>query len=682
MIFCTLGNFTNYPESPMSLPLAKFAPLVAAILLATCAVAASARAAEPLPSIDSFFASPRFGTPQLSPNGKLLAVVTGAPGKRDELTVLDLADNRVYVAANFSNADIGAFQWVNDKRLVFTSRDKQTAPGEQRSAPGLFAANFDGSGQLQLAERWNNVGYTPTRVAKGRVMLPWHTFLAPQPGPQNSDSVYVYSSRVAGAEFQEVDLLLLDTVSGRFKKVDGPANTHAWMLDQNGEPRLAATGENDTQSIHYRDPASGAWRQLLSSKILVDRPWAPLAFGPDGTLYVAAGKDKSAVHTVDVASGKLSEQPLVNAEDYDFNGRLIMGKNGLLGFRIVAEAESTMWFDPKMKALQADIDQQLAGTINMLSVPKRGDTPWVVVESYSDVRPRMLMIYNSATKSFKRIGSTNPAIKPEQMGPQEAVSYKARDGLTIPALLTLPPGGKRAGLPLVVLVHGGPYTRGNSWGWNPQSQFLASRGYAVLEPAFRGSTGFGQAHFKAGWKQWGLKMQDDIADGAKWTIAQGLVDAKRICIAGASYGGYATLMGLVNDPALFKCGVNWVGVTDIALLSNGQWNFQDDMTERLRKYSFPLLVGDLVKDAAQLKATSPIEQAARITQPLLLAYGGADRRVPKYHGSKFYDAVKKTNPDVEWVLYEDEGHGWAMPETRVDFWGRVEKFLGKQIGQP
>jgi dipeptidyl aminopeptidase/acylaminoacyl peptidase len=230
-------------------------------------------------------------------------------------------------------------------------------------------------------------------------------------------------------------------------------------------------------------------------------------------------------------------------------------------------------------------------------------------------------------------------------------------------------------------VHDGPYVRGAQWGWNPQTQFLASRGYAVLEPEFRGSAGFGTRHFRAGWKQWGLAMQDDIADGAKWAIAEGIADPKRICIAGASYGGYATLMGLVNDPGLFKCGVDWVGVTDIKLLYTGQW-YASDMSPTYKQYGMPVLIGDPVKDAAQFKATSPIEQAARITQPLLLAYGGADKRVPLNHGKEFYAAVKRTNPDVEWVVYEEEGHGWGLPKNRIDFWTRVEKFLDRNIGKP
>ncbi|WP_229445500.1 S9 family peptidase [Massilia sp. Leaf139] len=225
-----------------------------------------------------------------------------------------------------------------------------------------------------------------------------------------------------------------------------------------------------------------------------------------------------------------------------------------------------------------------------------------------------------------------------------------------------------------------PYVRGTTWGWDPETQFLASRGYAVLEPEYRGSTGYGAAHFKAGWKQWGLAMQDDIADGARWAVAQGYGDPKRICIAGASYGGYATLMGLVNDPDLYKCGVDWVGVTDINLMYDGHWSFLSDLSDQWKQYGMPDLIGDQVKDALQLRATSPIQQAARITAPLLLAYGSNDRRVPIYHGRKFLDTVKPHNKQVEWIEYEDEGHGWRLAKNRIDFWTRVEKFLDKHIG--
>jgi dipeptidyl aminopeptidase/acylaminoacyl peptidase len=174
-------------------------------------------------------------------------------------------------------------------------------------------------------------------------------------------------------------------------------------------------------------------------------------------------------------------------------------------------------------------------------------------------------------------------------------------------------------------------------------------------------------------------MQDDVADGARWAIAQGIADPKRICIAGASYGGYATLMGLIRDPDLFRCGVAWAGVADLKLMY-GSWLHGSDFPKQYIRYGMPQLVGDLEKDAAQLTATSPVEQAARLRQPLLLAHGSADRRVPRAHGVRLRDAVRATNKDVEWVEYEDEGHGWTLPKNRFDFWTRVEKFLDRHIG--
>jgi dipeptidyl aminopeptidase/acylaminoacyl peptidase len=174
-------------------------------------------------------------------------------------------------------------------------------------------------------------------------------------------------------------------------------------------------------------------------------------------------------------------------------------------------------------------------------------------------------------------------------------------------------------------------------------------------------------------------MQNDIADGARWAIAQGTADASRICIAGASYGGYATLMGLVNDPDLYRCGIEWAGVTDIDLMYSISV-YTSDTSDEQKKHSMPIMIGDREKDAAQLRATSPLEQAGRIKQPLLMAYGGSDRRVPLEHGTKFRDAVQKGNPNTEWVEYPEEGHGWSLVKNRVDFWTRVEKFLDRNLG--
>jgi len=241
----------------------------------------------------------------------------------------------------------------------------------------------------------------------------------------------------------------------------------------------------------------------------------------------------------------------------------------------------------------------------------------------------------------------------------------------------LPPGYKKGQqYPMVVLVHGGPWVRGASVMWAADPQFLATRGYVVVEPEFRSSVGYGDALFRAGFKQWGLAMQDDVADAARWAIAQGYADPKRICIAGASYGGYATLMGLIRDPDLFRCGVEWVGVTDIELMYTIAWS---DASDQWRDYGMPVLVGDREKDAEQLRNTSPLQLAAKIKQPLLMAYGGADRRVPIDHGRKLHSALSGSNPNVEWVVYPDEGHGWLLEKNRFDFYGRVERFLAKYL---
>jgi dipeptidyl aminopeptidase/acylaminoacyl peptidase len=199
----------------------------------------------------------------------------------------------------------------------------------------------------------------------------------------------------------------------------------------------------------------------------------------------------------------------------------------------------------------------------------------------------------------------------------------------------------------------------------------------VIEPEFRGSTGYGRKHFEAGWKQWGRAMQDDVADAVDWAVAKGLVDPKRVCIVGGSYGGYAALMGLVRDPQLYRCGVAWVAVTDPRLLF--RWNFVSDFPDEVRQFGLPVLIGDPVADAAKLAEVAPVEQAARIAAPLLLVFGGNDRRVPIEHGTRMREALRAAGREPEYVVYAEEGHGWQRLENRLDFYRRVERFLAAQL---
>ncbi len=646
-----------------------------ALALACLACKVSAQADRP--PIEDFFSNPAFSGAVLSPTGSHLAVrLVGADG-RDQLAVIDLASKAITELAHFTDADIGPFEWISDERLVYSVGDRQRASGERRHGPGLFAINRDGSAHRQLAARGGN-------VLRSSKLLPPNTRMVRQSGPQDSPFIYVTIAKLdRNGAVDHLALFHLDTLSGDLTAVAGPPKVREWMLDHQGVPRLAISDDKNLHTVYYLNPVSARWTILLQVERYLEDPrlFLPMQFGPDGTLYVQAnrGKDKSAIYTLDPITGKIGDQPLIDIAGFDVSGHFISNRETLLGFDYVADAEALTWFDPAMQAMQKDIDALLPHTVNLVSVAVRAAAPVVLVRAYSDLQPDSYLIYNGRTHTLTRVGQTRANIVPSQMGSMEMVHYRARDGLDIPAYVTHPAKDGKA-LPMVVLVHGGPYEHGSSWGWNPESQFLASRGYLVLEPAFRGTTGYGNRHYRAGWKQWGLAMQHDIADGVKWAVAQGLADPARVCIAGASYGGYATLMGLLNDPQLYQCGIDWLGVTDLTLLHDGHWWYDTDMTEEYREHGMPLLVGDPVKDEEQFTATSPLKQAERISQPLLLAYGGRDLRVPIIHGTKFYRAVKERNKQVEWVEYPEEGHGWALPKTRYDFWSRVEKFLDKQIG--
>jgi dipeptidyl aminopeptidase/acylaminoacyl peptidase len=248
--------------------------------------------------------------------------------------------------------------------------------------------------------------------------------------------------------------------------------------------------------------------------------------------------------------------------------------------------------------------------------------------------------------------------------------------LNIPAYLTLPEGMPAKNLPLVAYVHGGPHARDHH-GYDPMTQMLASRGYAVLQPQFRMSTGFGWKHHTAGWKQWGLAMQDDVTDGVENLVKQGIVDKNRVCIIGASYGGYATMYGLVKDPDLYKCGVNWVGVTDVKMLFTVNWSdmsgpYMDNMGAKMH--------GDPKTDDAYFHKSSAIENASKIKAPVLMAYGSEDVRVPLIHGEKMRDKLLAQGNTVEWMVFAGEGHGWSKESNNIKWGETVLRFIDKYIG--
>ncbi|WP_395685308.1 prolyl oligopeptidase family serine peptidase [Caenimonas koreensis] len=643
-------------------------------LAAAGASPAVAQAQAPTP-VEIFFQNPAMSGGKLSPNGRYLALKVAPKGGRAQLVVMDVEKLTAKALVSPTDVDISQVIWVNDNRLVFNVHDTETAIGDTVVGGGLYAVSRDGSDYRQLVDRDQQF----LREHGDVRMLNYFTDFLATTNDQKSDDIFVeqwdWTSSLGTAS---MNVLKLNTATGRYTTFTRPGKIVDAVMDSTDTPRVELTYDEGKYAVH-RLEADGKWTMLAQFEQFSSGGFFPVAIARDGSLFVTSnnGHDKTALYRFDPVKKALDPEPLLSLKDFDFHGSIVMGQDGPVGIRYVSDANATAWLDPKWKDVQARIDKLLPNTVNHMEVPLRGELPVVLVNAYSDVDPGTYMLFNTATNKFTVLGPVMREIDPKRMATRDFVKYKARDGLEIPAWLTLPRGAKGKKLPMVVLVHGGPWLRGGEWKWSRDSQFLASRGYAVLEPEFRGSTGYGYKHFSASFKQWGRAMQNDVADGTKWAIAQGIADPARICIAGASYGGYATMMGLVNDPDLYKCGVNWVGVADMEMMYTVNWS---DISTVVKKYGFPRLLGDPEKDRAEMDANSPLKQAARIKQPVLLAYGGADRRVPIVHGTRLRSALERTNPNVEWIEYTEEGHGWSLVKNRVDFWTRVDKFLQKNMG--
>jgi dipeptidyl aminopeptidase/acylaminoacyl peptidase len=345
----------------------------------------------------------------------------------------------------------------------------------------------------------------------------------------------------------------------------------------------------------------------------------------------------------------------------------------------------SLWFTERLATVQKAVDNALPGRTNTLQCGRCESTRYFLVYSRSDTHPGEYLRYDHLEKTLLRLSAARPWLDEAQQARRSFHRVASRDGLSLPVYVTHPRGStvsdaasanQATRLPAVVIVHGGPWVRGHDLIWDAEAQFLASRGYRVVEVEFRGSTGYGWRHFKAGWKQWGTAMQDDLADAVAWAAREGLIDGSRVCIFGSSYGGYAALMAPLRHPGLFRCAASFAGVTDIGLLYNAEWG---DLTEESKRFSLPVLVGDPKVDAPMLDAASPLKRVAELKVPVLLAYGTADRRVPPEHAERFNNAARDAGIKVERVIYHDEGHGFTRSQDHADFLRKLEAFLARAL---
>lgn len=436
-----------------------------------------------------------------------------------------------------------------------------------------------------------------------------------------------------------------------------------------------------TVSNWYKPADKPTWTKLAEFRIDEDF-WVP-AYVPDepDRLVIASrqGRDTRALFDYDTVERRqvemLAGHPTQDILSYDGIEQATFDYVATSGMR-----REQVWFQRDRAAMQRQIDVLLPDRVNILSGdPRRA----VLVRSYGDVDPGTWYYFDIAKKSLVTVGKARTSIDPARMRPMEVMSYKAADGLTIPAYLTRPTAltasatsaTSATSAPMIVLIHGGPLAR-DHWGWDAEVQLLANRGYLVFQPQFRGSSGFGRRFEEAGFGEWGKAMQDDITDGVRHLVAQGIADPQRICIVGASYGGYAALWGLVKTPELYRCGISFAGVTDIGHLFS-DWN--DLRFDKASRQLMKRHIGDSSMSATLFDPVSPLRHAARIEAPVLLMHGREDERVPIAHGRRMRDAPEASGKKVTWVVFNEEGHGLYYQHSQVAYFEAMLDFLGKHL---
>ena len=625
-------------------------------------------------SIEDFFRLPRYASMAISPDGQHIAALSPVRG-RQNLVVLDVPPREATALTAFDGKDVVWFRWVNSKRVMFSTGSLATRSDDYRGG-ALYAIDIDGGAVKQLAE-----GNGIDETLESGVSAIGHGLRIVRFLPGEGDDFIAQEMTFDRLGRQMGELVRINSRTGRrtnllLEKPDG-AEEEGWVVDNHGVARaMVASGKGRTR-IYYRAADDAPWQKL--DEFDSQQPgWEPLAMAEDDkTLYVSAydGKDKAAIYRYDPAKRTFGEMvarhPQVDLSSllYDYDGKVV-------GVSYDADRLGTAFFDEQLARVQAAVDKSFPDAVNVLSASR--DRSRFIVTSFSDRLPGTYYLFDVKKGRIEYLADMCPWIDPKQMSPMKSVRYKARDGLEIPAYLTLPKGSDGKNLPLVVVVHGGPWIGGDSWWFDPEVQFLASRGYAVLQPEYRGTTRYGWKHYHSSFGEWGLTMQDDVTDGVKWAVAQGIADPKRVCIYGASYGGYAALMGVAKDPDLYRCAVDYVGVSDLNLLLTATWS--DFAYTDYMDYDSKKLVGDVDKDAKRLHDTSPDQLGARIKVPVLMAYGGADVRVPIEHGTRMKAALDQAGARYEWMVMDGEGHGFRDPANQKAFYSAVEKFLDKNIG--
>jgi dipeptidyl aminopeptidase/acylaminoacyl peptidase len=604
----------------------------------------------PLPPLiprSVLFGNPERAMPRLSPDGTRLAYIAPRDGVMNlYLRTVGAQDDRPLTQETVR--PIRSFDWTENGKYILYPQD---TGGDENWH--LFRVDVETGETTDLTPFPERVSYLLTVE------------------PKYPDTVLIVSNQRDPHCF---DVYSCDLATGQLTLLaENRGDIQSWTADSNLQVRAAITARPDGSSeLVVRDTPQSEWRTLLT--IPFGEEIAPLCFTPGGDglyLLTDAEVNTQRLYLADVRTG---ERRLIHSrEDVDVTGVL---------FHPMTRFPDVVGYNrdrQEWHALEPDTGadfEALRGVDDgdIKDISRSRDNRFWTVGFLRDNGPMRWYLYRRDTRQATFLFSARPEMDGLTMARMQPVEITARDGLRLPSYLTLPPNLPPKNLPLVLNVHGGPWAR-NSWGFQPEVQWLANRGYAVLQVNYRGSAGFGKAHLNAGNREWAGKMHDDLVDAVQWAIAEGIADPARIAIMGGSYGGYATLVGLTFTPELFACGVDVVGPSNLITLFNSFPPYWE-----LMRTQFTLRMGDPEKEAEFLKSRSPLFFADRIVRPLLVAQGANDPRVTKIEADQIVAAARDSGKDVMYLLFEDEGHGFARPENRMKYTAAAEAFLAKHLG--
>jgi dipeptidyl aminopeptidase/acylaminoacyl peptidase len=616
---------------------------------------AAAAAIPPLIPIDHFAAQPVLSSPHVSPNGSRIAAVADVKDQT-RIAVLDAERPEAKpLLVDLGKVPVSDIHWAGENRLLLEARASATFLGIRLPLGRLIILDLL-SGQSRVADQKSKGIYG------GDVLFSDPTGSWALVASQND----IYST----PSVKRIDLATGDAIVVQRALPD----VWDWFVDENGVVRGGVAYSDRKWKLYYRSSQNEAFRTLRGKfekddDSSVDR----FIFGRDGRTGVVVANEKTGrfgVYKYDYETAEIGAV-VFESPTADINETLLdPSTNELAGVRYHDDRWRTFWLDPGLKALQLKLDKALPGVDNLI-LRHPGKSARVLVWSSGASEPGTYFLLDRKTSTMKPVVQPYDRIDPALLAKVEPVHYAARDGLDIPAYLTLPRGRDPKALPLILMPHGGPFSR-DEWTYDPLVQFLANRGYAVLQPQFRGSTGYGKDFVARGYGEWGRKMQDDLDDGVDWLARTGKIDPKRVCIVGASYGGYAALWGAIRNPERYRCAASLAGVTDLEQqLRNNRKSFS--AVRYFREWRTKVQ-GETKFD---LKAVSPLAQAARLKVPVLIAHGEADETVSVSQGRQLADALQLAKADVSPVFYKDADHDFTNSEDLADFLRRLETFLAK-----